>query len=383
MKQDWDVLIVGAGAAGLMCGIQLGRAGFSVLILDKNNKIGKKLAATGNGRCNFTNLNMNADCYYGEPALIHAALEFCPPEKLIAEMERLGIYYRQKEGYVYPYTNQAATVVEQMQKAAGAWNVTVVPECLVKKIQKTDKRFTISTDKGQYYSRYVVLATGGAASRELGGDLCGYALAKKFGHSVTALYPGLTGLIAAGDFWNRVAGTRIQGRFSLQIDDEVIAGEEGEIQITKSGVSGIPVFQMCRLAAEGLQKGKKVRGMIDFIPPMDPMQVEHWVKQYGFDGLVPAKWIPIIHRAKRPEKILKSFSFEIKDTMGLERAQVTAGGIPAEEVQAKTCESKFVPGLYLLGELLDVDGKCGGYNLHFAFATAMMAATALIEKKET
>ena len=122
--------------------------------------------------------------------------------------------------------------------------------------------------------------------------------------------------------------------------------------------------------------------MIDFIPPMDPLQVEHWVKEYGFDGLVPAKWIPIIHKAKRPEKILKRFFFEIKDTMGLERAQVTAGGIPAEEVQVKTCESKFVPGLYLLGELLDVDGKCGGYNLHFAFATAMMAATALIEKKE-
>lgn len=375
MKEYSKVVLVGAGAAGLLCGSLLAQQGAEVTILEKNNRVGRKLSATGNGRCNFTNLHMEERCFYGEPAWIQKVLEQVSPQDVIQQFQRYGVWPRQKEGYVYPHTNQAATVVDALNRACQDNGVEIITECQVKNIVRTEKGdFQVQTTSGKIKCHYLILATGGKAGKESGGDGSGYLLVRSLGHSVSPVYPGLTGLIGKGSFWPRVAGTRVQGRFSLLIDGRRIPGEEGEIQIVKNGVSGIPVFQLSRVAAEALEKGRKVQGELDFVPSMEREAAAEWIGHHGLAGLIPRKWLPIAEKADDPAAFVKGFLFPVQSTFGIDRAQVTAGGVRVSEVNGETMESLRQKNLFLLGELLDVDGICGGYNLHLAWSTAMLAA---------
>ena len=375
MDQYCEVVLVGAGASGLLCGSLLGSQGLPVTILEKNNRVGRKLSATGNGRCNFTNLHMDAACYYGESSWIRQILGQVGAEEVIRLFQDYGIWYRQKDGYVYPHTNQASTVVDLLHQSCLENKVEIRTDCPAQSVERSgDGYFRIQTTEGYIKCKVLVMATGGKAGKETGGDGSGYPLLQDLGHHVTALYPGLTGLVCGGGCWNRVAGTRIQGSFSLKIDGREAEGEQGEIQIVKKGVSGIPVFQLCRVAAEALAQGKKVEGVIDFVPSMKREDTSLWLRYHGLEGLIPKKWIPLAQRETDPVSFLKAFSFPIRETFGMDRAQVTAGGVPLSEVCVDTMESLLQDQLYLLGELLDVDGKCGGYNLHLAWSTALLAA---------
>jgi hypothetical protein len=377
-----DVVIAGAGAAGLMAGGLLASHGISVTILEKNNRIGKKLAATGNGRCNFTNRDLSADKYYGDRKWIARVLDGIGADEVIGLFEKIGVYHREKDGYVYPYTNQASTVTGALEQFCRTQGVKVILDCKVTGIHTDhgEDDYCLRTPEGEVRCRYAVLALGGKASAELGGDGSGYKLARSLGHSLNRVYPGLTGLICEGDFWHLVAGTRIQGRFSLLIGSKRVEGECGEIQITKDGVSGIPVFQLCRVAAEALAAGQAVQGEIDFVPAMEEERLSEWIQEYGMDGLVQKKWCDYFRRRAGSEKKLKAFRFDVRSTFGMERAQVTAGGIRTEEVNPETMESNIHPRLFLAGEMLDVDGKCGGYNLHFAWACACRTAKEIIRQ---
>lgn len=383
MREYSEAVIVGAGASGLVCGGMLAEAGISVTILEKNSRIGKKLSATGNGRCNFTNLNMDVSHYYGDKEWIQQVLTRKSPQQIVTFFQNIGVFSREREGYVYPHTNQASTVIEALDNFCR--NCEIITECRVTSLRKEkDGKFRIRSSQGTIQCRYVIMATGGKAGEELGGDGNGYRLARSMGHWVKPIYPGLTGLICGGDWWKQVAGTRIQGRFSLSINGKKIPGETGEIQIAKEGVSGIPVFQLCRVAAETLKENENegtVCGEIDFVPEMEKDEVEQWVERFGIFGLVPQKWVPVLEKKGIESAVLKQFQFPILSTYGIERAQVTAGGIPTSEVMPETMESKLVSGLYFTGELLDVDGRCGGYNLHFAWSTAMIAAEAIIRER--
>lgn len=383
MREYSDVVIIGAGASGLLCGGVLASSGLLVTILEKNDRAGKKLSATGNGRCNFTNRNMSAGQFYGSRDWIERVLDGYGPDELIRKFEEIGVYHREKDGYIYPYTNQASTVVEKLESYCIDNRADIVLGCKATAIKKiTDKEeYRIRTPEGEIRCRYVILAAGGKASKELGGDGNGYILAKSLGHRMQSVFPGLTGLVCRGGFWKQVAGTRVQGRFSLIIDNRVMEGECGEIQITKDGVSGIPVFQMCRVAAQAMAEGHMVEGQIDFVPSMTEEELSHWVKKYGISGLVQKKWDTYFQRRADIVKNLKEFRFHVESTFGMERAQVTAGGILTEEVCPETLESFMNPRLFILGEILDVDGKCGGYNLHLAFTCACRAAEE-IKKKE-
>lgn len=374
MKKYCEVVVVGAGASGLLCGSLLAKQGIPVTILEKNNRVGKKLSATGNGRCNFTNIHMNSDCYYGNPAWIREVIGQVSPEEVIRLFMSYGIWYRQKDGYVYPHTNQASTVVELLSQACIENGVDFKENCLVKNIEGSDEQFLVHTTEGTIFCRYLIIATGGKAGKEAGGDDSGYRLVKKLGHSVTPIYPGLTGLVCKGRFWPQVAGTRVQGCFSLEIEGKKIPGETGEIQIVKNGVSGIPVFQLCRVAAEAMAQGKKVQGVIDFIPTMKSEETVEWIRCHGLEGLLPRKWLPVVEQTGDPVSFVRDFHFPVLDTFGIDRAQVTAGGVFVQEVNPTTMESRICESLFLLGEILDVDGKCGGYNLHLAWSTAMIAA---------
>lgn len=383
MREYSDVVIIGAGASGLLCGGALADLGLFVTILEKNDRVGKKLSATGNGRCNFTNKKLSAEYYYGDRKWIERVLDGYGPDVIIKRLEEIGIYHREKDGYVYPYTNQAATVVEALEKYCMDNKADIVLGCKATAIKKMPEQeeYRIRTPEGEIRCRYVILAAGGKASKELGGDGSGYILAKSLGHRMQSVFPGLTGLVCRGGFWKQVAGTRVQGRFSLLIDNVVTEGECGEIQITKDGVSGIPVFQLCRVAAQAMAEGHVVEGQIDFVPAMAEEETAQWIKRFGISGLVQKKWYHYFRSRAEVVRNLKAFRFPVESTFGMERAQVTAGGILTEEVCPETLESLMNPRLFLLGELLDVDGKCGGYNLHLAFTCACRAAEE-IKKKE-
>ncbi len=382
MREYSDAVVIGAGASGLLCAGLLAADGLSVTILEKNNKVGKKLSATGNGRCNFTNLKMDTSCYYGENKWIQSVLSQFGAKKAIRLFESLGVYARERDGYVYPYTNQALTVIEALQRFANQGQTEIILECRALAVEKEGNGFSVTTAAGKISCQYVIIASGGKADAGLGGSGSGYKLARSLGHHIHTVYPGLTGLVASGNFWSRVAGTRIQGRFSLCVGNQLIEGEIGEIQIVKDGVSGIPVFQLSRIAARALAEGKPVEGMIDFIPPMDKKDLKEWLVRYGMEGLVPKKWIEILRGNPEPENCLKQFRFPVTDTFGIDRAQVSAGGVDTGEVESETMESKRMPGVFFTGEVLDVDGKCGGYNLHFAWACASIAAEAVKKKKK-
>lgn len=385
MREYSDVVIIGAGASGMLCGGVLASSGLLVTILEKNDRVGKKLSATGNGRCNFTNRNMSARQFYGSTDWIERVLDGYGPDELIRKFEEIGVYHREKDGYIYPYTNQASTMVEKLESYCIDNRADIVLECKATAIKRMTEKdeYRIRTPEGEIRCRYVILAAGGKASKELGGDGNGYILAKSLGHRMQSVFPGLTGLVCRGGFWKQVAGTRVQGRFSLIIDNRVMEGECGEIQITKDGVSGIPVFQMCRVAAQAMAEGHIVEGQIDFVPSMTEEELSQWVKKYGISGLVQKKWDTYFQRRADIVRNLKEFRFHVESTFGMERAQVTAGGILTEEVCPETLESLMNPRLFILGEILDVDGKCGGYNLHLAFTCACRAAEEIKKKEQS
>ncbi len=373
MREYSDVVIVGAGAAGMLCGGLLAEEGLSVTILEKNDRVGKKLSATGNGRCNYTNRNMSAEKYYGDASWIQDVLSRVDTEDILCLFRRLGVYPREREGYIYPYTNQASTVVDALHSFCRLHGVDILLECKAKAVRKNAAGFAVQTREGGIACRCVVLASGGKACEELGGDGSGYRLARSLGHSIHTIFPGLTGLVCSGNFWKQVAGTRILGKFSLSIDHRLTEGETGEIQVVKEGLSGIPVFQMCRLAACALSRGECVEAVVDFVPPMSREEVCRWLDEHGPAGLVPKKWIPVLRRMDMGQA-LKEFRVPVERTFGMERAQVTAGGVDTGQVESGTMASALEPGVYFAGEILDVDGRCGGYNLHFAWASAILAA---------
>ncbi|MCM1244268.1 MAG: aminoacetone oxidase family FAD-binding enzyme [Roseburia sp.] len=385
-----EIIIAGAGAAGLMCAYLLGRQGHDVLLLEKNASAGRKLLATGNGRCNFTNRHMSPECYYGDRKFIEEILGRFQTEDAIGLFEQLGIYHRERDGYCYPYSGQASTVVELLEKSCREAGVrflfdTRVSRIVHKKEKNGKENYEVACKNNICFScGRLILATGGKACAELGGDGSGYKLSRSLSHHVTEIFPGLTGLKASGKEWKQLSGVRMQGKVSLYVEGDFIKSEVGEIQIVKDGISGIPVFQLCRLAAGALSAGKEVRCVIDFLPEWEEELVEKWLFIQGeekLQGLVNQKWVPVIRkRAKELEEIsrlLKNYEVVITDTFGLERAQVTAGGVPAEEIDPGTMQSKLHKNLFLLGELIDVDGICGGYNLHFAWGTAYLCAEAI------
>lgn len=395
---DCRVAVIGAGASGLCCALAAAEKG-GVLLLEGNPKPGRKLSATGNGRCNLTNLNISPARYHGDVGLAKGLLERWPAGRLTdAFYNRLGLITRSdSEGRVYPNSFQAAAVTGALAAACGEAGVRAEYGFQAGSVSRRGSGFLITAkDARTVRAKYCVLACGGRASpRHSAGD--GYALARQLGHSVTGLSPSLSGLRVRGRFTRSLKGMRCKARASLQRDGREIYGESGEVIFGDGSVSGI-----CVMNLSARMRGLPAGGLtlhLDLLEQLTRSELTAYLRDFagahpkrpagelfsgalnlrvgreltrllGYDcalgGLSPGQ-------IGKAAGLAKDLALEVEGVLGWEQAQVTAGGVPLGEIDPESMESRLCPGLYICGELLDVDGDCGGFNLHWAFCTGLFA----------
>lgn len=379
------VIVIGAGASGMMAAIQATRYGAGVTLLEGNDHPGRKLGATGNGRCNFTNLVQRPDCYRSsDPGFPAAALSAFTVQDTIAFFTDLGIYTVNKDGYMYPRSMQAQSMIQALTMELASLRVKVKTREKVTQITRNENGFTVQTQGWQYHADKVILAAGSNASAIQGSGRDGYDLARSLGHHVIEPVPALTGLRCRGMFFASWAGVRTQAVVTVQIDGREAARESGEVQLTEYGVSGIPVFCVSRFASVALREKKNVQVYLDFFPDLTLPQLrcflekrrEKWPQRPVRDlltGLFPDRLCQVLAKEKDPAKSVKTFTLEVTGTQDFSHAQVCAGGVDTRQVDPESMESLVCSGLYLCGEVLDVDGTCGGYNLQWAWSSGAAA----------
>lgn len=409
MKQV-KIAVIGGGASGMMAAISAGKSGASVTVFEASKRIGNKILMTGNGKCNFSNLILDDACYYSkDKGFVREVMEQFSPNATKLFFEEAGMLVKNKNGYLYPQGEQASIVLDILRLKLKEYGVCVYTECRISKIQNQNNSFVIETENGkQFVFDKVIIATGGRSYPKTGSDGNGYKLAKKLGHSVMPTVPALVQLCGVDNFYNIVAGVRSEGVVTLYIDGELVRKERGEIQFTDYGISGIPVFQISRMAAYGLFEKKQVVICVDVLPEYEIDKIKEFVKSRvllhknntleefmcGFANKKLCLLAMKLLNKKTDSKVctmseeellqivlkLKNIEFHITDTKGYETAQVTAGGVNVAELNSDL-SSKVVKGLYFTGEIIDVDGICGGYNLQWAFATGYIAGCAAANEK--
>lgn len=454
MERKRTVAVIGGGAAGMMAAIEAARAGAIVTLIEKNAQLGKKLATTGNGRCNYTNLDM-VDRIGGKfrgfhPEFAEAALDVLPPEAVLEWFREIGVEPRFRGSYVYPNSDQASAVVDALREELHRLSVKVHYNAEVKSVQRVDDTyFLIQCTDAVVKADRVVLAAGAKAAPKTGSNGDGYFIARKLGHTIVPYVPALCGIRCAGDAFKMLAGIRTEAALELVVDGHCVDREAGELQLVDYGISGIPVFQLSRYAAYALQEGKKAAVYINFLPGFtegkvsaeaavrdseqvssaaeasmievsgakntqnarkelrgstveDPKELavqlfrQRQQRLAGrkmesfFTGLLHQKLgqqllrmanvrpeLPVAELSEKQLRSLASLSVRFKaecvEMNGFQQAQVVAGGVDTSEVDPYTMASRLVPGLYFAGEVLDIDGICGGYNLQWAWASGFVA----------
>lgn len=400
-NKGYDTIIIGGGASGMTAAIFAARGGCRVLVLEQKDKLCKKIYATGNGKCNFTNRDWQASYFRGsDSSLAEPVLRSFSLQDTLAFFKEIGIYPKERNGYFYPNSEQAASVAECLCAEAERLKVACITGIKVEQVRKENAGcFVAETDAGQYTGKSLVLATGGKASPAHGSDGSGYSLAKGFGHSIVPPLPAIVQLKADGKFFKTLAGVRTEGKISLHIGNESYT-EEGELLFAAYGISGIPVMQVSRYASVALAQKKTVAAELDLFPALSEVELlEELMGRFfrridstieeamvglcnhklnyviltlcNLSPTVPVGTLTAMDAAKIAEK-LKHFSVKITGTNGFEQAQACTGGVPLTEL-TEHMESKLVPGLFVTGELADIDGTCGGYNLQWAWSSGAAA----------
>lgn len=437
----WDVIVVGGGAAGLTAAIHAARGGVQVLVLEHMERPGKKLLMTGNGKCNFTNEAIfdfdewqdETACeqyYHGTcPAFVLPAIKKFNIISTLNFFDELGIVGVKRRGGFYPACGQASGVLAALLMECGRLGVVIKCEIGIRSIRKAEKnckneksgfdgekeRFFLETKSGTYIARRCILATGGRSYKKTGSDGSGFLYVERLGHDIQDLVPALVPLQSDLAFFKKVAGIRAEISIKLYIDGRESASESGELQLTDYGISGICIFQISGLASHALKCGREVWAELDFLPELTEDQVcarimertkSVYAKKKTMEqcliglfadrlgaALLAEAEIPLTRmsrdltdqQAARLAAVIKRFRVPVTATRSFEQAQVTAGGVDTAQVTADTMESKRIPGLYFAGEMLDVDGICGGFNLQWAWSSGavagMSAAASLSGKK--
>lgn len=399
---NYDVMIIGGGASGMAAAIHAAARGVSVCVLEHNDRVGRKILSTGNGKCNLTNRNISPECYHSSSRCdFYGVIRDFMPEDLIAFMEDLGIYTRERDGCVYPASEQASSVLDGLRLELERLGVETELSARIRICRKNGNAFEIRTDSRACFCRALILCAGSKAAPKTGSDGGGYELARAFGHSIVKPLPALVQLKCRERFFKELHGVRTDAALLLTAKGRTKASERGELQLTEYGVSGIPVFQMSGTAKRLIDAGEKPAIHIDFCPDYTEPQIKRMLRAmlgHGRDaqllpvlgGLLNKKLANVILKecgfrasarcgaigedgVSRLAASVKRFTVTPYDANGFENAQVCQGGVSLDEINPRTMESTAVKGLYFAGEILDVDGRCGGYNLHWAFASGRLA----------
>ncbi len=382
-----QVVIIGAGASGLMAAIMAARNGAAVTVLEQNEKPGKKICATGNGKCNFSNLVMPDDAYRGKhPEFVDNALAQFSVKDTVEFFKELGIFPLDKNGYLYPRSNQAQSVVDVLCMEASHLGIKIKTneQVIAIETEKNGRNFQVLTKGWHYEADALILANGSKASSISGSDGSGYELAKSLKHHIIPVYPALTALKCKGPAFKVWAGVRTEGEVSLLIDGKFYKSERGELQLTEYGISGIPVFQISTYAIRAVREDHKAEIRINFMPELSEEELNQLLhsrkkacpyknEKELLVGLFPEKLIKVLTSQKHLISAIKEFPLEVQDGMSFSQAQVCSGGVDTIQVNAHTMESKLCRNLYFTGELLDIDGTCGGYNLQWAWSSGAVA----------
>lgn len=411
-----DIIVVGGGASGLVAAIVAARTERKVTILEHKDRIGKKILATGNGKCNYTNLHQDPSCYRGEdPSFAWKALQKFGVDETITFFKELGIYPMQKNGYLYPNSEQASSVLDVLRLELKHLNVEIICDEHVISVEsvninnkdknsqhnENNRLFRIKTKSKIYDTHKIILATGGMASSDLGSDGSGYLLAKQIGHTIVPPVPALVQLKSKESYFKTLAGIRVQSLIKLYIEEKEITQINGELQLTAYGVSGIPIFEISRYASRALDKKSKVYLILDFLPSTKYSELYQLLEERIYTGSyknVEELFIGLLNKKlsyviikeanidlnkissklekKELEQLvnnIKNFKVSIQEANSFANAQVSAGGVNTKEVDSNTMESKLLKGFYMTGELLDIDGTCGGYNLQWAWSSGYIA----------
>jgi len=404
MSKKKRIIIIGGGAAGMTAAIFASRNGAEVIILEQLPKVGRKILATGNGRCNLTNMDLDVSKYHGNnKKFAYGALARFGYEDTIEFFEDLGLNFVKEGSRIYPASLQASSVLDVLRYEMNRLGVEEVCDARVVGIIKGESGFSIKL-KGdnKIYGDKVIVATGGKANPGLGSNGSGYDLVKPFGHKIINPFPAIVQMRLEADYLKSIAGVKVNANASIELDGKVLTEEYGEILFTNYGVSGPPVLQLSRNAGEAVLKGKKPIFNIDLFPGNNEEELLELLKKrcnlrpekpldFSFVGLINKRLINVLLREakitniKKPcskvtdeeldriSNIIKKWPFKITGTNSWSEAVVTAGGVDVRDIDSKTMESRLVPGLYFAGEIMDIDGDCGGYNLQWAWSTGHLA----------
>lgn len=400
--EKYSTIIVGGGPAGMMCALCLAQKNIrDVLLLEKNDRLGKKLSATGNGQGNVTNADVSASHYFSSSGSADAVLAAFGKEDLLRFLKDLGgLFSEDGEGRFYPASRQASSVTDLFRFALAESGISVRTGEKVTSAKKEGELFEVSTEGNSYCSRALVLACGGKASPHFGSDGSGYALAEGFGHSVTPLAPSLVRLRAEKEHIRGLKGVRCDCRVCISDKRGASSARpllRGDVLFTDTGISGDAVFRLSAFVREGDTVG------IDFLPDFDGREIAALLREkaerypamraedllrcvvHGAVGRVILRRCgvgPDERAASLAKKIsaltsaIKGYAVKIVGTEGFANAQVTKGGVPLVELD-ESLMSRKADGLYIVGELADIDGECGGYNLQWAFSSGAVAAAAI------
>lgn len=409
-----ECVIIGGGAAGMMAAVQLAGYGIDNCIIEHTGKIGSKILQTGNGKCNFTNLNMSSEMYQNKDnRLVMEVIDKFDVQHTLKFFKSIGVYYTQKDGYVYPHSKTAASLQNALRLAIKNAGIKVNMDTAINKIYKKEADgkdvFVLECDGIDFIADTVIIATGSKASPKTGSDGSGYELVRQLGIDIVKPLPALVQLVCGDKAVCKLgAGVRSYGSIELWVDGQCVANDTGEIQYTDYGISGIPVFQVSRFAVKAIDENREVKAVINMIPDITDSDIEdifnrriiaegYKTLEQFFEGLINKKLVAMIAaRCKISEskhiadidiekmrhiiETMTHFGFVITGDKGFDYGQVCQGGVALDDIDISNMECKKVKGVFFAGEVVDVDGKCGGYNLQWAWSSAYLAAAGVKER---
>ena len=397
--------IIGAGASGMAAAIAASRnESAQVFLFERQARVGRKLQATGNGRCNLTNLHACAESYHGEESsFVRHALDKIGVDKTLKWFQDLGLYVTaEPSGRVYPYSDQANSVVDVLRFALQKPNIQLLTGCEIKRVRKAEKGFFVEGDGQKYSCDRVIIACGGLAGTKLGGSISGYQILKGFGHRITKLRPALVQIKSDWSGCAGLKGVRANCHAAIYYNGCLHSQSKGELQFTEQGLSGPVIFEISRDVCQGA-------GVwlcrLDLLPDMTAEDLLRELQRRRNGQLLAEELLTgILHNRlgrvvtaaagirlsqriadlgdeslQEVCKVAKSFEVVLTEPLGMDAAQVTAGGALTAQFDPMTMQSLLVPSLYACGEVLDIDGDCGGYNLQWAWSSGIIAGASAAE----